>query len=349
MSDLPEVSVSAGLPWGKLLGNAFASSIPSYASSLIGFGLNQISQNIAYKRNQELANMQNQYNIDQWNRENAYNHPLAQMQRLRAAGLNPNLVQDSLQGAASSPSLVAGSPMGASPSSPPVVESALAADLTRAQTKGADEGARLSQVQQEVGRAAAMGQRLANLSASMDNYLRNLPDVNSWDDYQSFSEYMNGVIQGDSNSNAAKEYANFGNMLEKTTQYLSEQVDSLNLSNQEHRAYVQQVMDDVMQVAIVRNRLDKRFLDFWDNAQSAILDKLKFENTSLENEFLQSLTEMLAMVLLGLSSPSFRSSSDFGSAGASMLSGLGSAARGSADFVFNLLSRGKFSRSKPKK
>lgn len=36
--------------------------------------------------------LQNQMNIDQWNRENQYNSPTAQMQRLSAAGLNPNLV-----------------------------------------------------------------------------------------------------------------------------------------------------------------------------------------------------------------------------------------------------------------
>lgn len=39
--------------------------------------------------------MQNQMNIDQWNRENQYNSPTAQMQRLSAAGLNPNLVYGS--------------------------------------------------------------------------------------------------------------------------------------------------------------------------------------------------------------------------------------------------------------
>lgn len=34
-------------------------------------------------------NTQNQFNIDQWNRENAYNDPSAQMQRFAAAGINP--------------------------------------------------------------------------------------------------------------------------------------------------------------------------------------------------------------------------------------------------------------------
>ena len=44
------------------------------------------------KYQQQQMQLQNQLNIDQWNRENQYNSPTAQMQRLSAAGLNPNLV-----------------------------------------------------------------------------------------------------------------------------------------------------------------------------------------------------------------------------------------------------------------
>lgn len=39
-----------------------------------------------------LAAKQNDWNIEQWNRENAYNTPSAQRQRLLDAGLNPNLM-----------------------------------------------------------------------------------------------------------------------------------------------------------------------------------------------------------------------------------------------------------------
>lgn len=41
-----------------------------------------------------LAAKQNDWNIEQWNRENAYNTPSAQRQRLLDAGLNPNLMLD---------------------------------------------------------------------------------------------------------------------------------------------------------------------------------------------------------------------------------------------------------------
>lgn len=42
--------------------------------------------------NRQLAEYQWEQNIAQWNRENEYNHPTQQMNRLKEAGLNPNLV-----------------------------------------------------------------------------------------------------------------------------------------------------------------------------------------------------------------------------------------------------------------
>ena len=59
-----------------------------------------------------LANLQNQWNVEQWERENEYNDPSAQMSRYVKAGLNPDLIYG--QGAnsisARSPELTAGAP-----------------------------------------------------------------------------------------------------------------------------------------------------------------------------------------------------------------------------------------------
>lgn len=63
--------------------------------------------------NLNLAKMQNQWNIEQWNRENEYNTPLAQRQRLEAAGMNPDLAYGegvSANLAATSPEMTAGAP-----------------------------------------------------------------------------------------------------------------------------------------------------------------------------------------------------------------------------------------------
>lgn len=58
--------------------------------------------------NLNLAQRQNQWNIDQWNRENSYNTPAAQMARYRAAGLNPDLMYGQQNLAAASPEMTAG-------------------------------------------------------------------------------------------------------------------------------------------------------------------------------------------------------------------------------------------------
>ena len=58
--------------------------------------------------NLNLAKLQNQWNIDQWNRENAYNSPAAQMARYKAAGLNPDLIYGQQNLAAASPEMTSG-------------------------------------------------------------------------------------------------------------------------------------------------------------------------------------------------------------------------------------------------
>lgn len=58
--------------------------------------------------NLNLAKMQNQWNIDQWNKENAYNSPSAQMARFRGAGLNPDLMYGQENLSAASPQLTSG-------------------------------------------------------------------------------------------------------------------------------------------------------------------------------------------------------------------------------------------------
>ena len=63
--------------------------------------------------NLELAKMQNGWNIQQWNRENAYNHPAAQKARLESAGLNADMMYGGTgvsNTSASSPQMTSGAP-----------------------------------------------------------------------------------------------------------------------------------------------------------------------------------------------------------------------------------------------
>lgn len=62
------------------------------ATSVAGMMMGAVNNKKAYKYSRRMAEYQNAWNLDQWNRANAYNAPSAQMQRLKDAGLNPNLV-----------------------------------------------------------------------------------------------------------------------------------------------------------------------------------------------------------------------------------------------------------------
>lgn len=83
-------------------------------SSLFGFGASKhaTDQSVEAVKEQNAGNMrlaeyQYEKNLEQWNRQNEYNSPAAQMERYKAAGLNPNLIYgngaSSAGNAASSP------------------------------------------------------------------------------------------------------------------------------------------------------------------------------------------------------------------------------------------------------
>lgn len=61
-------------------------------SSLISGGFQLGAEKANFKHQKELADQQNQFNLDMWKMNNEYNSPQAQMQRLKDAGLNPMLM-----------------------------------------------------------------------------------------------------------------------------------------------------------------------------------------------------------------------------------------------------------------
>ena len=94
-------------------------AVASGVSGLVQ-GLSSIfGQRSANQTNIQLAREQRQWDLDMWNRQNEYNNPKNQMLRLKAAGLNPNLVYGS--------GSVSGNVTGSSPkASVPRVENVMA-------------------------------------------------------------------------------------------------------------------------------------------------------------------------------------------------------------------------------
>lgn len=65
------------------------------AQGIINAGQNRANIDRQNKANRELAQYQYSKDLEMWNRGNTYNAPEAQMDRLKKAGLNPNLVYGS--------------------------------------------------------------------------------------------------------------------------------------------------------------------------------------------------------------------------------------------------------------
>lgn len=88
------------------VGTVGGSLIKGPVAAVAGTALGQIAGGISSQQdfnrqlNAQIAlqDRQNQFNLDMWNRQNEYNSPKAQMQRLADAGLNPNLAYGSLSG-----------------------------------------------------------------------------------------------------------------------------------------------------------------------------------------------------------------------------------------------------------
>ena len=120
--------------------------------------------------NQMLARQQNQWNLEQWNRENAYNSPLAQMYRLRQAGLNPDLMYG--QGnAAGSPEMTSGAP--SEPQDMSAMLSKRSFGQTMQQILDREQQRRMNEAQIEAIKANTNKTNAETTGINLDNFVKN--------------------------------------------------------------------------------------------------------------------------------------------------------------------------------
>lgn len=115
-------------------------------------------------------NMQREASIEDWHRQNAYNSPLQQMQRLREAGLNPHLIYG--KGADNTGAVIRAS-SSSNASTPPAITSPMTAALEGAQSSmGLITGLRMQKAQidnlyaQRAATDAKTAETLQNISRS---------------------------------------------------------------------------------------------------------------------------------------------------------------------------------------
>lgn len=87
------------LGFKKVLGTGLSSVVDrfvpgagSFVSGAVGLDSDTMDAKIQAELNEKAANKAFARNLSMWNLQNSYNDPSAQMERLQAAGLNPNLV-----------------------------------------------------------------------------------------------------------------------------------------------------------------------------------------------------------------------------------------------------------------
>ena len=88
----PAVGAAAITAGANFIGGLFGSSSSKYAAKAQLQAVRETN-----KANLDLAKYQNEWNVAQWNRQNAYNTPAMQRQRYEEAGINPYFALGNIQ------------------------------------------------------------------------------------------------------------------------------------------------------------------------------------------------------------------------------------------------------------
>lgn len=124
--------------WAKLLVGlvpAIAAGISGIASYNASKETNSTNVRLTNENNSlqmQLAGQANQWSIDQWNRENQFNNPIAQKMRLESAGINPALIYGNgglVNEAASSPAVTMANTKAAQVATPTIPDPLTAAQV----------------------------------------------------------------------------------------------------------------------------------------------------------------------------------------------------------------------------
>lgn len=90
----------------KNISNSLIGGASGLLGSVVGAIASKKQQQREFQQQKDMLSLQNQFSLDMWNRENAYQDPSAQMSRMINAGINPNLAAAGIAGNGSEASSV---------------------------------------------------------------------------------------------------------------------------------------------------------------------------------------------------------------------------------------------------
>lgn len=242
--------------------------------------------------NLNLAKMQNQWNIDQWNRENSYNSPAAYRARLKAAGMNPDLAYGGVTGqSAASPAMTSGQ------GSQPVDNSLLAQKMTALNIASAalDNKLKTAQIQgvKEENKGKSLDNRLKSREVSTEDALSMLlgssldPEtqmIASKLPFRAYREFMRLVREETDRTNAVAD--NDLKLLDKR---------SKQLDNHIKEESAQSLIDEIKQ----KLRISKNEAEFLTKTLALRIQGLKYDQTVKRFDAIMSDPDLLEQLPSG--------------------------------------------------
>ena len=226
--------------------------------------------------NLNLAKMQNQWNLEQWNRENEYNTPLQQRQRLAEAGLNPDLMyQNGVSGltAASSPTMTSGAP------ATPQDFSALGQKKTVGQAM--QEGLQMSMLGAQLELTRAQADKVKSETEGQNLTNKNILALDS-------AELDKRLAEADLTKKQKEEVSQNIENLKKVNTQLEYLIANINLQNQ---GLTQQQLFERLNFSLNRTKLRTEIMEGlarygYTKAQTdALLKKLPYELSILSQQY----------------------------------------------------------------
>lgn len=149
------------------------------AGAVVSAGANLISTNMTNRANERMQQEQNKWNLEQWQRNNEYNSPAAQMQRLKAAGINPDIMYGQNAGGAAGNSSSPAQGTNPIPKQPFLLDPTMSAQIRALNAKAySDEmNGNGQDLQNEVFSKTGLQQALKNLGLTDSEIERNVAQV----------------------------------------------------------------------------------------------------------------------------------------------------------------------------
>ncbi len=221
------------------LGAGLGSGLISGLSGLFG-------QSKQFKEQKKLINLQYEKNLEQWNRENEYNSPVKQMERLKEAGLNANLVYGNggvTQQAAHSPTYG----MADAPNYGPAIQQMVSQTLqTMTALQQIEQSKSQSNLNDQLAVKAAADKTVSDFKA--ENLKRN----NAWIDKLHLSQLKLNDSQIELNGSKVTLNSSFQSqcdatvgMLKSQTKLNDKQLEVLSQNMRESQARIQQIMQNI--------------------------------------------------------------------------------------------------------